>query len=159
MNGAQIHLAFNHLPVVGAIFSLVFLIIGMKFEALKKAGLILLVAASIAALPAFFSGEPAEDIAKPLPGVTKQLIHDHEEAAEAAAIVLVIAGLAAALQMVLAHKGREPKALGIVTLLLTLAATLAMANTAHKGGLIRHDEIRANFIQQGAASHTEEHHD
>src|SRR5262245_54149910 len=97
MNGAQLHLLVNHLPVVGAAFAAALLAAGLllRKDELAKAGVWALVIAALAALPAYFSGEGAEEAVEHLPGVLESLIHDHEEAGEKALAAALLMGAAA----------------------------------------------------------------
>lgn len=146
-NGAQFHLLVNHLPVVGIAFAALALLCAMLLKSLdvKRFVLALTAVAGLAALPAYFTGEPAEDVAENLPGVTKALIHEHEEAAEFATVLAVVTGLAAAAALVLARRRPELLQKGVPGVLLLSLVTLgAMGKTAHEGGKIRHPEIRGD---------------
>ena len=145
-NGAQIHLALNHLPVEGTLFGAIVLIFGLilKKDAVRRTGLGLLVLSALVAIPALRSGEPAEDVAKQLQGVTRDLIHEHEEAAEAAFIVTLIAGIEAAgtLSLRKLKKERFEGKASVATAAASLVAFALMARAAHLGGLVRHSELR-----------------
>lgn len=145
MNGAQLHLLVNHAPVLGVAFAAVLTAAGVirGSDELKKAGLWAFVLAGLAALPAYYSGEGAEEIVEGLPGVTKALIHEHEEAAEKAlAGALVLAGAAlAALAHAFKTKALSSKA-APAALALALPVLVLLAYAAHLGGLVRHSELR-----------------
>jgi uncharacterized membrane protein len=145
MNQAQIHLALNHFPVVGSVLALVFLIWGLlrKKDDIKLAAVSLVLISAIFALPAYFTGEGAEKVVEHKPLVTEEVIHPHEEAAEAALIVLEISALLAIAWIITKQKNTGHDKLIYMSLIGFLAITSAMmANTAHLGGEIRHDEIR-----------------
>ena len=98
LNAAQIHLSLNHFPVVLAVVSLPFLAWGLfrGSELSRKTGLMLALLAAVTAVPAFLTGEPAEEVVERL-GASDALVHEHEEAAEAALVaVLAFGSLAAA---------------------------------------------------------------
>ena len=90
MNGAQIHLGVNHLPVMGALLGALVLAAGwvLKNGTVRRTGVALLAFSALATLPAYFSGEEAEEVIEHLPGVSEALIHDHEEAAELATCLM-----------------------------------------------------------------------
>ncbi len=145
LNGAQIHLALNHLPVVGVMMGLLVLILGygIKHTAVKRTGLALVLFASLSALPAYFSGEPAEEIVEHKPGVTKHDIHEHEESAELALVFSMIGGAAAGISLLAAWKRKELESkLTATTSVISVATAALMINAAHLGGMIRHDELR-----------------
>ena len=64
MNGLDIHLLVNHIPVIGIPIGVLVALGGMLFkaEAVKKTGLIIFIATGVFVFPANFSGEDAEDI-------------------------------------------------------------------------------------------------
>jgi uncharacterized membrane protein len=145
MNQAQIHLALNHFPIAGAFFALLFVIWGLvrNKDDIKFAAVSLAIVAGLAALPVYFTGEGAEKIVEHKPLVTEEVIHPHEEAAEAALIVFEISVLLAIAWIVSKKKNTGHDKIIYFALLGFLTVTsLLMAKTAHLGGQIRHDEIR-----------------
>lgn len=146
MNGAQLHLALNHIPVVLSLVGLAVLIWGWlsKNPEIKKVALVLIVANAFTAGAAFLTGEPAEDVLRNTPSFSKTLIHEHEETGEAALIVSIVTGVCALGTLLLARKKPQiANYLMFATLVLVLMTSIAFLKTAHEGGLIKHDEIRA----------------
>jgi hypothetical protein len=94
-------------------------------------------------VPAYFSGEQAEDVVEHLAGVEHDRIEEHEDSGRWAAIA---AGALALLAGALLWAFRAPRALPGwavgVTLVLALIVGAVMARTATLGGEIRHEEIR-----------------
>ncbi len=157
INGAQLHLAVNHMPVVGVLFGFLILFVGMlmKNSSVKKTGLAVLVFASVTVAPAYLSGEPAEDMVEHKPGVTKALIHEHEESAELSLVFTAITGGVAALALALGKMKRDQLAgkTSVAAFALSAVTFALLANTAHLGGLIRHDELRtASTATDGSAA-------
>ena len=145
MNGAQLHLALNHFPVILSILSLAILLWGWlrKNSEIKKIGLCLVIVTAGFAATAYFTGDPAEDVLRNFPNFTKELVHEHEEAGEAAFIVSIIAGLVATLTMYIRRKGHRLSEVAFaIVIILTLMSSMAFFRTAHLGGLIHHEEIR-----------------
>jgi hypothetical protein len=146
MNGAHLHLAVNHLPVI-----LVPVAIGVlawavlrKSTDLTSVGLGLLVIAAVLGGGVFLTGEPAEKVVEDLPGISKAAIEAHEEAAEVAAIVTGLAGLLGLGGLIVGRGGRQVTTwLLAATLIVALAAAGLMARAANLGGHIRHSEIAA----------------
>ena len=62
MNGAQLHLLANHLPVIIPLVGMAVLLIGMlaKSSEIRKVGLWILLASALTAIPAYLSGSGAE---------------------------------------------------------------------------------------------------
>jgi multisubunit Na+/H+ antiporter MnhE subunit len=145
MNFAQVHLAINHLPVVLALLStsiLIWALISKSLE-IRRVALVLFVAGGITGFAAFLSGDEAADQVKDLPGFTRELIHEHDEAAEFAAIASYITA-AIALGILLAPKIKRSLPEKTIYLLLVagVLTSAAMLRTAHEGGVIKHEEIR-----------------
>jgi hypothetical protein len=146
MSGVHLHLLLNHVPVLGTIVCLITLAIGrIRWSRdLIWLGLAGTVVTALITIPVYLTGEPAEDVAKSLPGVTRPIIHEHEEAAEYAIIFMEITGAAALVSMLMGRKREIPRAMIAATLTLLLFVTTVMARTAWLGGQVRHTEIRAD---------------
>ena len=63
MNLTHLHLALNHLPVLGPAFALALLLFGVwrRSEDIKKAALGAFLLIAVFSVPAYMTGEPAED--------------------------------------------------------------------------------------------------
>jgi hypothetical protein len=63
MNGAQLHLMLNHLPVMGALFSLLLLgwSLTRRSTEIQKLALGGALLAGLSSVPAYLTGEPAEE--------------------------------------------------------------------------------------------------
>jgi uncharacterized membrane protein len=149
MNGAQIHLALNHIPVVLSLVSLAVLLWGWfsRNAEIKKVGLTLALATAIFAGAAYWTGEPAEHVLKKFPNFPRPAVHAHEDAGEVAFIISLAAGLSALAGFYLAPKKNKFSWYAyLLTVALIFISTLAFLNTAHLGGLIRHDEIRSDNL-------------
>ena len=138
MNAAAIHLALNHFPPILDLAGLIVLVIGItwKSQVTVRAGLIVLILAALIAIPVFLTGEPAEEIVEGMEGVNDVAIHPHEDAGKWAFWVLCAQGAIALVALV---KPNLRWAL-IVTLVLTVMATIAAFRTAYLGGKIHHPE-------------------
>ncbi len=146
MNATHLHLMLNHLPVLGTAFGLGLLLFSLwrKSTELKKAALGVFVIVALAAVPVYLTGEPAEDGVESLPGVSKSIMEQHEEAAGAAFTGVVVLGVAALGGMILFRGGRAlPVWFSVSSLVAALIVSGLMAWVANLGGQIRHSEIRA----------------
>ena len=146
MNQAHLHLMLNHFPVIGAILCLLLLLFALmrKSDELKRASLGGLVIISLLTIPAFLTGEPAEELVENLPGVSHALIETHEEVALVAFIALGLTGALALVGLIWSRRRTTlPTWLTVAALLLTCVSVGWMAQTANLGGEIRHTEIRA----------------
>ena len=94
----DLHLIINHFPViltvVGTAIAVLALITRKRGVWLYATATLFL--AGLAAVPTFFTGEPAADALEDSWYVTRQAIHAHEEAADFAVWGLVVMGLIAA---------------------------------------------------------------
>ena len=64
------------------------------------------VTVTILAVPAYVSGEPAEDVVKGLPGVTHSIIGEHEEMAEVAITAQVVLGVGTLVLLIVTCRGK-----------------------------------------------------
>ena len=148
MNYAYIHLATNHLPIVGVSFGLLILLIGFfkKSDEFKKAALWIFLFSGLSAVPAWFSGGHAAHMVKDLTGVTKEFIGPHAEMADKFAIAIWAVGGLSLIGLWLGRRGRAiPKALTILIFVGALVAGGLSALTANLGGQIHHEEIHKDF--------------
>jgi len=108
VNSAHLHLMVNHLPLFAALFSGVFLMVGLvrAQSALTKAGLVIAVVAGLGAFTAARTGEGAEEIVEELAGISEAAIEPHEEAAEAATLAAIGLGLFALAALLLPDRWR-----------------------------------------------------
>jgi uncharacterized membrane protein len=145
MSLVHLHLLLNHVPVIGMLFVLFVLVAAFRARSSDMGKLALVMLAGIGAVTAlvYFTGEPAEDAVEKVAGVSRAMIRDHEEAAEAAFIATGVAGVLA-LVALWWHRRRElPRWVVAASFAATLAVSGLMAWTANLGGQIRHSEIRA----------------
>lgn len=153
MNDAHLHLLVNHLPILGAILSLPVLALAFLKDGLGslRAGAVLLVLAALGAGASLRTGEGAEEVVEEMPEVSEDLIHDHEELAEAATVLAAITALAGIGALVLSQRrGAVHKAALGGLLLLNVAEAGTMAAVGKSGGPIRHTEIRDDAAQPRA---------
>lgn len=151
MNAAHAHLLLNHLPVLGIAFSIPLLAFAWwrGDELLRRVALFAVLVAGLIALPAFFTGEPAEEAVERLPGVSESAIESHEEIAKfALGASLAAAVVAGGGLLVGRRKATVPKPMLPAALAVSCVSATLMAITANRGGEIRHPEITSG----GAAS-------
>lgn len=165
MNGAQLHLLINHVPVVGTLLAVALLLAARRrrCEASTRSALGLLALVACTALPAYLSGDGAEHVTKSWVANAGPLIEEHEDAASwALALAMTLGALAlTTLSLTDRHPQWAQRSL-LATMLLGLVTVGSMAYTAHLGGLIRHPEIVGAGVPpaglaRGAAVETEEH--
>jgi uncharacterized membrane protein len=148
INFAHLHLILNHLPIMTIPVSLIFFIFSIykKNEDLKKFSLMMLVGTAATVIPVYLTGEPAEDVVEKLSGVSKSLIHDHEETAELSLVLTLIAGGFALACLLFTDRLRVLKKHGDKLVIFSCVIALGfLVYTANKGGKIRHSELRSSL--------------
>ena len=146
MNQAHIHLLVNHFPIIGVILGIVILIAGfiLKNTAVKKTALAIFFLSAISSVPAFFSGEGAEEAIETLPGVSENYIEAHEEIAAIFIWIIGSLGIISLITFLLDHFKIKYSGLFYgLTLLIAIVSTVFAAKAGSTGGEIRHPEIRA----------------
>jgi hypothetical protein len=154
MNPAHVHLLINHAPVLGAFVTLLLWIwaLARRSDEVRRVALIGMVLVGLTAVPAYLSGEPAEDRVENAPGVTHEVVEEHEDAGKfmlAAGIVIGLVGLAGLAGW---RQRPAPRWFGIAVLVVNLWVAAVGARTAWLGGMIRHTEIRPGATTTSAES-------
>ena len=150
MNAAHLHIILVHLPIILVPTATVILAVGMlkKQSAVTSVALSLFVVASLFSIPAFLIGEEAEEMIEHLPGISEDVIEEHEEAAEVAFwLTLFVGGGALG---TLPIRNRAPGLSQVAMKLLIISGTAASASlvyTGYEGGKIRHPEAYDNTLE------------
>jgi uncharacterized membrane protein len=155
MNAAHAHLLLNHLPVLGILFTIPLLAFAWWHgaEILRRVALFAVVLAGGLALPAFLTGEPAEETVERMSGVSESAIESHEELAKFALSASLSAAVLAAVGLVLARRrGKTPGVVLAATVGVSCVAAVLMGLTANRGGQIRHSEIVGDASATGTAA-------
>ena len=148
MNPIHVHLALNHLPIVGVPVGFILLQWGARSGSreLKRAGLAALVLSALAAFAVFFSGEGAEKAAGRLAELPSALVELHEEWAEATLWAVSLLGAMAGWGLWRGRRqGDPPPRLVQAAAFLAAVCSLMLARTAWLGGQIRHPEIQPDW--------------
>ena len=151
MNDAHWHLVFNHFPIIGTIFGLGTLIVGLVLKniSVKNTAYILFVVAAIFAFASMATGDGAEEMVEDMPNIGHQIIHEHEELAEKLAIVLYATAIFSLLSLYTnLKKHKFSKIASYITLVFALSATVLGSFVGTSGGEIRHTEIREGLVKQ-----------
>ncbi len=145
MDWTQIHLALNHLPVIGLPLALLWLLIGWARRSPEVLRLALwsVLSLSIAAIAIKFTGDfAAEQSAARLTGV-KEFVSRHEQAGDQVTTAVFLLALATALALWLGRKQRPVRAWVLAVVVVVGAATCGLyVRCAHSGGQISHAELR-----------------
>ena len=144
MNLSHLHLIINHLPIIGSMLGglvLAFAILE-KSNRTKVAAYGILIISSIGAAIVYLTGESAEELVENIPGVLKDTIEQHEDAAMVSLIVLIILGISSVVGIYLTYKNSKYiKRVANVTLFLSILSFGFVARAGLLGGQIRHTEL------------------
>lgn len=160
MNPAHLHLMLNHIPLVGIGFTILLLLIAlyMKNHVLINVSLVFVILVALWAIPAYLTGEPAEELVENIPGISERIIEEHEEFAEKAFILVEVTGALALFSLIairlnagMAHK------LVLLTLLFLIVSGGMISWTANLGGKINHPEIRSDQDNAEAQKYYQQH--
>ena len=160
-NAAHLHLVLNHIPIVATYGSLLVLITGyiLKNQTVRQTGLVLLVAASVFAIPAYLTGDPAEDILEAAGQANHNFIEEHEELAEGVVWFCVTTGLLSLIAFVTSlRKMNIAKPLTLIVTVASLGCSIALYKVGETGGEIRHTEIRDGQTKMGTHEESENDH-
>jgi len=145
LDGPQLHLALNHLPVLGPPMAAALLAAGLarRNDEWVRAGLWTLLVAGLSAVAVYWTGGQAADALLDALSGQERFIDAHFRAARWV-LRLDLALAAAAAAALLAHARPRPVRAKAAAVLLALAvASSALGGwTAHLGGEIRHAEVR-----------------
>jgi len=143
----HLHLALNHLPVVGVLFVFGLLVLGIcrGSEELKRLSLQLSVALFLVSMGVKFSGEQSAGVLFSEPSaVVKPLMTAHEDSADQAVTGAFLLGVVAALGLYRSRKTKiVPAWASIGCVILGLVTVILLGRSANLGGQIAHPEIRA----------------
>jgi hypothetical protein len=142
MNAAYIHLLTNHFPIIGLCFTVPIMVSSFiwKSQAIRRLSFALTVITALITIPAYNSGEGAEQLIKPLHR-DHTALEMHEHSAEPAYWLIEAAGLLGLIGLATSLKKETSMPLFLLLLLVNSVATIQVANLSHLGGLISHPEI------------------
>lgn len=146
MNVVHLHLALNHVPVLGTLFVLLLLVAGYlkKSDELKRMSLWWFVVLMLVAIPIKFTGDLAYTATESAAWMDEELAVAHEQSADQATTGIFLLGIAAGAGLFQSRKGKAmPAWVYPAVVILALATFALMARAANLGGQIRHEEIRA----------------
>jgi hypothetical protein len=142
MNVVHLHLLINHSPLYATLFAFFVLLVGVikRNRGVATTGLVLAIVAGLCGGATFWSGDEAADVIRsspPIAGVDKDLIREHNLAAD---FGLASTGIAAVLAIVTLFFRR--RWMEVVTLVILAWSFSVVARTALLGGRIHHPEVR-----------------
>lgn len=162
MNNAHLHLVVNHLPIIFPIVGVIILLISIftKSDVSKRNAYIVFILGAVASVAAMATGEGAEDAIENIQGVSENLMHRHEEAAEIFAGMSYFLGAVSLLGFLTSYRNFSLDKLMPVTILIVAGVSLYFAQEAGRtGGESRHTEIRSGANIQNAVGNSGEDQD
>jgi uncharacterized membrane protein len=151
-SGAHLHLLVNHAPIFGSLFALALLIASYftSAETFRRTAFVILILTAIAGLTADLSGQAAEDAIRGFPGVSRDVIHAHEDMGDKAYILAGVLGVLALGALVRWRRSPIPASVTLVAVLATAFVGGAMVYTGLLGGRVRHTEVRPGATKEDA---------
>jgi uncharacterized membrane protein len=152
LSGAHLHLLVNHVPIMGAFFALALLAASYLFapDVLRKTAFVALIVVALAGLASDLTGDPAEKAIEGFPGVSRTVIHAHEDMATKAYLIGGVIGVLALGGLVRWRRTPVPGSATLAMLLATAFLSGAMAYTGLLGGRVRHTEVRPGSVPADA---------
>jgi uncharacterized membrane protein len=144
MNPVHIHLLLNHAPVMGTAFGAALFLYGLlrKNKEVIDASLLAFMVTALVTIPAFLTGEPAEEAIENIAGITKNAIEAHEENAEVAFWLMEALGLFSLITFIMRKKESGiARMLTNTSLIFSIVVFGFMVKVGNDGGKIRHPEI------------------
>ena len=159
-NLSHLHLLLNHFPTVGLTVAFALLVVSILSDSeavtgdtMRPTALGVLFGIAVVTLPVFTTGLAAQGAIEKLPGISKDAMSAHENAALLAFVVLELAGVSAWFGLWRWRRTRRiPPGLTILTFVLSAISLGLMTVAASIGGGIRHPEILADPSTAGAQS-------
>jgi len=145
MDLGHAHLFLNHIPIIGSVILFFFFLFSLfkKRESLIRISLWFFVCTALVLIPVYFTGEPAEEMAFTIPGITEETVQPHESAALISLIIMEVIGAASLMTVLIFKKEKKiPMWLGYSLAVLSIIYLGSIGLTANLGGEIRHTEIK-----------------
>jgi uncharacterized membrane protein len=144
ISDAHWHMLLNHFPIILSITATGLLILALfiRNKVFANTALFLLVLGGISSIPAFQTGEMAEEVIEAYPEVSEATIERHEDAAATGYTIILISGAIALVALLIGRKKKEYQMLPVVIgLVAGLTASGFMTWVGSTGGKIRHPEL------------------
>ncbi|SHI86121.1 hypothetical protein [Flavobacterium terrae] len=146
MNDAHLHMVVNHFPIIGLFFGIAILAFGIlkKNPQIINIAYVIFVFCMIMGKVSMFTGDKAEDVVENL-GISRNVIHNHEELAEGFMKVMYLLGLVSFFGL-FANTKKHNKALllSYLIFIISIVGAVLAKPVGTSGGEIRHTEIREN---------------
>lgn len=148
----HLHLALNHIPVLGLLFGLAILAYATlrRQDSVIRVAFGLFGASGVGAVVAYLTGEGAEEVVENIATIPHAVIESHEEMGLIALISATVVGGLALIALVVWRTVDIPRWVIVVAFVLAIGASGVVGYTANLGGQIRHPELRATSSVPGS---------
>jgi len=141
----HLHLILNHIPIVGTLAVLLFLLWGIVSGSrdLQRAAFVGALVIALATGLVFYTGDEAADALASAPWFSKELLERHDQRAGFTLGAALVMGTLAGFAIWLSNAKQPVRPLASWLVAAGLVVTLAFGGwTAFAGAVIRHEEIR-----------------
>ena len=149
INGAHWHLLLNHFPIILSITGTGLLVLSffIRSGGFRNAALFIMIIAGLFAIPAYNTGESAEEVVEQSPVTSEQYLEQHEEIASTALLTILIAAAVALIAMAV-NQWQNKWATGmlVIAVIASAVSTGFLVYTGLTGGKIMHAEIRNEAV-------------
>jgi len=146
MNWTHLHLALNHVPVLGVPFVVLLLAWGWVFRKREvvRVAVLWIALVSVVAIAVKFTGDFAVDVDPTRLAEARAYLDRHEESADQATTAVFLLGLMASVALYVGRGERVlPTWMLAVLVALGIGTSVLYARSANLGGQINHPELRS----------------
>lgn len=154
MTGVHLHLLVNHAPIFGSLFALGLFVASYLWapDVLRRTAFVFLIFTGLAGAASDLTGEPAVSAVRGLPGIKRDVTHEHEEMGQKSFIVAAVVGVLAIGLLAKSREGPVSNGVAMTGLVTSLIVSAMMAYTGLLGGRVRHTEVRSGATPADAAA-------
>ena len=145
MDWIKVHLALNHVSVIGMPFLFLLLTWGIlrRSDLIQRLAVSWIALFSVIAIALKFTGDFAAEHAGQKLDPVRAYVNAHEKSADQATTAVFVVGLLAAIGVYLSRAARPmPRWSLALIFIATFLSCILLARTAHVGGQISHPELR-----------------
>jgi uncharacterized membrane protein len=145
----EVHLAINHVPIVGTACALVLLFIGLTFRKIfvQKIALWFLLILTPVTIMTYVAGDQAGDLITDLSVTSRQLLHMHAQLARTALLAMVFVGGCSLVSLLFARFQNFLKFCTRAIFAMTTVCMVLFILTGYLGGQLAYEEIRSPLTQ------------
>ena len=162
MSQVHLHLLITHLPIFGSILGAFVLAYAVwsKSDHTKIAAYLLFIISAIGTGIAYLTGEGAEEAVENIPGVSENIIGQHEDFAMYALVSLIVLGISSLVAIYVTYKKSSfTNTASMLTLFISLISFALIARTGYLGGQIRHTETTTGVTAPVGGGESEKDND